>query len=339
MALRARATPCGGSLVPSLANLALGPAPKGGRRFTDELTDEDYNAWLASCVELHDFLKKNNVPKNPECGQDPATVGTVGAKRPRPPRVVECSDDGYIMRVDLREVYALGSELLAPVVSALVGPLANVVARTISTVHSQWIKFEPGASTQDRLKALQTCEALKQKGWCAYGTSRIPFNVFDEGGKPLGVKDVKSGSFTHELLTKTSHFYNSKDGKTIAFATYIDSSDAAMKSGVPWKSGKSAPYLYVDLICSRVQGGGLSVMAAVAVLAVSMWVPYVYMSALSHVVFLYARKANAKFINRDTDEVVHVLDAWVTHEPTLRPLSKAQARSEARPAKSARSDR
>jgi hypothetical protein len=336
MALRARATPCGGSLVPSLAKLALGPAPKGPRLSTDDLTDEQYRVWLDSCVELHDLLKKNNVPKNPDCGQDPATVGV---KRSRAPRVVECSDDGYIMRVDLRDVYALGSELLAPVVSAFVGPLANVVARTISTVHSQWIKFEPGASTEDRLKALQTCEALRQQDWCVYRNSRIPFNVFDEDGKPLGVEDVPIDSFTHELLAKTSHFYNSKDGKTIAFATYIDSSDAAEKSGVPWKDDKSVPYLYVDLICSRAPGGGLSVMAAVAVLAVSMWVPYVYMSALSHVVFLYARKANAKFINRDTDEVVDVSDEWVTHEPTFRPLSKAQARSEGRAAKKARSAR
>ena len=66
-------------------------------------------------------------------------------------------------------------------------------------------------------------------------------------------------------------------------------------------------------------------MNAVSMLATYLGVRRVYMSALSHVVFLYARKASAEFVNRETDEVVPIQDEWMVYEPALEPLSSAEA--------------
>ena len=319
----ARDTPCGGSLLPSLVNLSLAKGAKTKRTSPYDLDADSYERWLNLCIELHDFLKRNNVPKNPECGQI-APLDAGSKRRARDDNIeVECSDDGYIMRVDFSEFYALGSAALAPLVRPVIGGVSNAAARVIKHMSWSWVHFPPDTTLAQRLAELQKYEPLNQDDWCVYGANKIPLEIF-RAGRPVDASQIQRDSFTYELLTKSSHVYLSKDGKTIAFATSIENAADAVKSGLPWVDA-SAPYLYVDLICSREAGGGIAVMMAVAYLVFYIQVRYVYMSALSHVVFLYARKANAKFIDRDKDEEVPVPDWWVSYEPTLEPLSRAQA--------------
>ena len=330
------------SVLPSLTSLILNKQ-RIQRKDVTQLTFSQFSKWAEECVKLHNFLVLRNVPRRAGCGRMAAIA--VGSKRRRNETQepeIECSDDGYIMRIDMTNVWSLGTKNNA--LAVLVRAVGGVLAPTGVLGDFSWAFFNRDDSLEVRLTRLQEYEQFKLRDWCVYGDDvrgrgQIPLQIFQDDGQPVSAavlqreKELEDAdmnrpalySFTYSLLMKSDQVFLSKNGSTIAFSKLIDSEAQAMASKLPWVEGQSLPYLYVDLICSRVRGGGAAIMQSVGLLATWLGVRRVYMSALPHVIFLYARKAGAEFVDRTTDIAVEIRDDWMAYEPTLEPLSRAEA--------------
>ena len=262
-----------------------------------------------------EFLIQNRVNANPDCANHPPLPGPQpGARRSRVDMTadVECSSDGFLMKIDIPPPVADGA--LSQFYHSLVPG-------------GGWTRLTLLGTPERRLQAIQSlprarevfghpkmCE-LKHEG------INIDTRYFDPKTKaPLSVAQIRErDQYASTLIGSVDYVWIHPTNLSFAFATAVRSAAAARSH--PWGADdeQNGGYLYLDLVCSVAREGesglGKIAVGAVVDLAQQLGFRKIVMSALDHVVWFYHDKAGARFVQRPDGAVVDIPQRFVGEWP------------------------
>tara|TARA_B100000287_G_scaffold174872_1_gene164932 strand:+ start:420 stop:1691 length:1272 start_codon:yes stop_codon:yes gene_type:complete len=283
---------------------------------------DDYEKWIDRGVEFYKWLKKNDVPKNKNCGVP---------KSPTDYDFVDCSVDGYRMtRVfdpsnpedNLLYKASLDGWTHIPFGKNRAEKL-NLLQRIpgaekVFCFECDTCTFVPFFERQFIktiffMKAIPQTEinTNKRKRSGSKYANGIPANVDgsqvilrpytipDIERKRANIKDGDNYVYTLELISHAEWVYIAPDdGKGFVFCNVVDTPEKAKQLHVAWNQ-RVGSYIYIELICSKTSGLGPTMLQKVYQLAASLNINRIVLSSLGYVIFFYLNNgfhlANSKF--------------------------------------------
>ena len=296
---------------------------------------DEYSTFLDKCVELHNFLLANKVPKSIECGQVVEGRPKRGAEPP-----IECSADGYKMVVDMA---AYSEKMFTQAdVNGIEGQQRLLASGQVSGIDALaahgWATIQ-GTTFEERVKYVQSLPRAAEllspyTDLCKYGDDQqILVNLFEDVSKkkterniqPRNPAEISPDGFTREIMSTAEFvlFHPSQNG--FVWIHRVVSAQQAAQLHLPWPPPfGETEYIYLPLICATddFAGGGAILMNQVAKAMAVMKIRTLVFSALPHVVWYYYKSMSARFLNMN---FVMVDVAAYNQKPLIQPYSRAEA--------------
>ena len=282
----------------------------------------DYEGWIDRGVEFYKWLKKNDVPKNKDCGVP---------KSPTDYNFLECGVDGYRMT----RVFDPSNPEDNLLYNESLDGWTEIPLRLDKKAKLNLLQSIPGAEKvfcfecdtctfvpffeQQFIKTIFFMKGIpqtqiktnKRKRTGSENANGIPANVDASQVilRPYTIPDIEKKKknktdggnyvYTLELISNAEWVYIApNDGKGFVFCNVVDSEEKAERFHVAWNP-RVGSYIYIELICSKTSGLGPTMLQKVYQLAAHHKIRRIVLSSLGHVIFFYLKNkfhlANSNF--------------------------------------------